>query len=394
MSPVKLPQLDVLRGICALLVVFYHIMFQHPGYELGILRNAALFVDFFFVLSGFIMFHNYSGLSTWPGFRRFIALRFFRTYPLHVVMLAVFLGYEILQYALVTLYDLPTSTAPFTNNNATTLLLNVLLLNGVGIADLSFNTPAWSISTEFWAYVIFGLGMLLVTRQRGQLLLFATLSIGSLAFLATRHDPSLTAHWQRFLPRCLHGFFLGATLRGVMLIERDGVGSPFFASLLQSLSVGLAVALVSVAQGAWLWLELVIPLAFSAVIASFVLWPRTAIVRAFTNAPLLWLGKISYSIYMVHLIVVQLLQAFMRLVLKAPIHDETLMVGDTVGSFAVVLALTLVLGIAAASYRFIEEPARRAGRNWLNATRLSTREVPSEPTPIACSSLSEPTTRS
>jgi len=382
MPPVKLPQLDVLRGMCALLVVFYHVLFQHPGHGLGVFRHAALFVDFFFVLSGFIMFHTYGNMSSGQELKRFIGLRLFRTYPLHLVMLFVFLAYETLQYVLVELYNFPTTTPPFSENNGGTLVLNLLLLNGVGLTDLTFNTPSWSISTEFWAYLVFGLSMLSLANQRGRLLVFAAIGLGALGFLAMQPDPSLSVHWERFFPRCLFGFFMGALLRGVMDVPRTAAPSHAGHDLLQLVGMAVSVWLVSAASDSLKWTELFTPFAFAAVIASFVAWPATRVVRALINRPLLWLGKVSYSIYMVHQFVLLMVEAFMKLVLKAPVEDEVLMVGNTIGTFALVFSLTLVLCVAAFTYRFVEEPARRIGRTWLDNNAPS----PREPSPSASAS--------
>jgi peptidoglycan/LPS O-acetylase OafA/YrhL len=363
--------------MCALLVVFYHVIFQHPGHGFGLFRHAALFVDFFFVLSGFIMFHTYGNMTSWQSFKRFLALRLFRTYPLHIVMLGVFLAYETLQYLLVELYHFPTTTPPFSENNGGTLILNLLLLNGVGLTDLTFNTPSWSISTEFWAYLVFGLSMLSLAHERGRLLVFTAIGIGSLGFLAAQPEPSLSVHWERFLPRCLFGFFMGAVLRGVMNVPRSAPASHAGHDVLQGAGIFAALWLVSAASGELLWIELLAPFMFAAVIASFVAWPQTRVVRSLLNAPLLWLGKVSYSIYMVHQFVLLMVAAFMKLVLKAPVEDEVLMVGNTVGSFALLFSFALVLGVAAFTYRFIEEPARRIGRTWLDSAAPSPRSEPS-----------------
>lgn len=69
---------------------------------------------------------------------------------------------------------------------------------------------------------------------------------------------------------------------------------------------------------------------------------------------------------MVHQFVLLTVEAFMRLVLRAPVQNELLMVGNTVGGLALLFSLALVLGVAAVTYHFVEEPARRLGRTWLD----------------------------
>lgn len=373
---VKLPQLDVLRGCCALLVVFYHVMFLHPGRDLNLFRNASLFVDFFFVLSGFIMLHNYGSLPRWSDFRQFIGLRLFRTYPLHLAMLLVFLAYETAQYVLVELYHLPTTTPPFSDSNTYTFALNLFLLNGVGLAPLSFNTPSWSISTEFWAYVLFGVSVMALPGKRSKLaLLFVGIALASLALLATRPEPGLTIRPEMFLPRCLFGFFLGAALRiGIDRADhvRVTIAEAQLGTLAQTLAIALAVGLVSIVTVSTRELELFTPFAFALLIASFVFWPETALIQWINgNSALLWLGKVSYSVYMVHQIVLQVIEAFMKLILHAPARapDHVLLIGYGHGALALAFTLTVLLVTAGLSHRFIEEPARRFGRAWLRDRR-------------------------
>ncbi len=52
--------LDGWRGICACLVVLFHFHGYSPLNTSGLIRNSYLFVDFFFVLSGFVIACNYS----------------------------------------------------------------------------------------------------------------------------------------------------------------------------------------------------------------------------------------------------------------------------------------------------------------------------------------------
>jgi peptidoglycan/LPS O-acetylase OafA/YrhL len=55
----RLPALDAWRGMCALLVALFHLNVLSHFYTLSLIRNASLCVDFFFVLSGFIMRYVY-----------------------------------------------------------------------------------------------------------------------------------------------------------------------------------------------------------------------------------------------------------------------------------------------------------------------------------------------
>ena len=89
--------LDSWRGIAACLVALYHFDAVSHVWGLPLLRHAWLFVDLFFVLSGFVIAANYQQrLLAGYGAGRFILLRLGRLYPLHFVMLAVFVALKLL----------------------------------------------------------------------------------------------------------------------------------------------------------------------------------------------------------------------------------------------------------------------------------------------------------
>jgi len=88
--------LDSLRGVCATMVVLYHL--RTPGFIANspLVFRSSRFVDFFFVLSGFVIAASYGDrLSRGFSIRKFMALRLGRVYPLHIFMLAVFLLFEL-----------------------------------------------------------------------------------------------------------------------------------------------------------------------------------------------------------------------------------------------------------------------------------------------------------
>src|SRR6266516_6694053 len=90
--------LDSWRGIAACLVALFHLDAYSHLYDVPFLRNSWLFVDFFFVLSGFVIAANYQQrLLDGFGVGRFLLLRLGRLYPLHFAMLALFIAFELVK---------------------------------------------------------------------------------------------------------------------------------------------------------------------------------------------------------------------------------------------------------------------------------------------------------
>lgn len=146
--------LESLRGIAALSVVFYH-------YSLGFLHltilkngftdNAGLMVDFFFVLSGYVMALSYGDkISNWSQLLNFQFKRFIRLYPLHLIMLLLFLLLEIAKYAAGYSSEQNSIFGPITGLED---FISNLFLTHNFTGDLSWNRPSWSISAEFYTYV-------------------------------------------------------------------------------------------------------------------------------------------------------------------------------------------------------------------------------------------------
>ena len=99
LSTSRFEALDAWRGVCALLVAMFHLQAYSHIYDLSFVRHSFLFVDFFFVLSGFVIAGSYrakllDGFSIW----HFMLLRLGRLYPLHVAVLVVFIGIELLRF--------------------------------------------------------------------------------------------------------------------------------------------------------------------------------------------------------------------------------------------------------------------------------------------------------
>jgi peptidoglycan/LPS O-acetylase OafA/YrhL len=154
-----LTTLTPLRGIAALLVVIFHSNLQFPFMPSGythLISSGWLWVDFFFVLSGFVIAYAYGAefrdsLSR-GSYWRYIRSRFARIYPLHLFTLVWALIVSIIIRSLATGLD-PFFAAIFNPAAAPACLLLVQPLNLYITAPL--NTPSWSLSTEWWVYMIF-----------------------------------------------------------------------------------------------------------------------------------------------------------------------------------------------------------------------------------------------
>src|SRR5580700_3165978 len=96
----KIQELESIRGLAAMLVVFYHTPRWNPLCNIGIFNNGYIMVDLFFVLSGFVIYSAYAQkINSRPDLGRFQFLRFGRLYPVHITFLFVFLAIELAKYA-------------------------------------------------------------------------------------------------------------------------------------------------------------------------------------------------------------------------------------------------------------------------------------------------------
>src|SRR4030095_14906992 len=156
-----LTNLTPMRGIAALLTVIFHIdLFMgnalvHPG-DSSILNRMYLMVDFFFILSGFIMSHVYGNrfISRVKSgdFKKFTIARFSRVYPLHFATLL----FTIFILFLFGTLGVPKNPILQVDNNAYSVVTNLLLLHSMNFDKwFTWVHASWSISTEWWAYMIF-----------------------------------------------------------------------------------------------------------------------------------------------------------------------------------------------------------------------------------------------
>lgn len=377
--------LTPLRGIAALFVVILHTT-TSPLSNLGIFfskhtaffLNGYLWVDFFFILSGFILAHNYanlflSGISPF-SYKKFIFARFARIYPLHLFVLSAFVGLELIKlikeliihgvsgYMAVDLGE----DAPFSGSRSLfTLFTNTFLVQALTIDPraTSWNHPAWSISTEWHMYLLFPFFLPFFYKfsrlTLSSVVVFAGILFG--LFIIAQQT-----HWQLDiagfigLARCIlesaFGVMIYRLYQDQTLQHLYKKGSVFILSLV--------------------WIGIVMHFNFQDVliIPAFALLILSAshnegIYSKFLNSgPLTFLGDISYSIYMVHILALNLTAMFWWKTFHTEFGVQFGLL-ESLGALFVFIAITL--GLSTLTYKYVELPMR----NFLKQTSFAKRYI-------------------
>lgn len=158
--------LDALRIIAACAVVILHYSDYVKDTKVGQFMvdrtwHFNLFVDLFFVVSGFVIASQYLGRVGDPlSIGRFLWRRLARIYPLHLATLAFYVVFALALHFGLARSDNP-ARYPFSD-----LPAQLLLLHAIDGARLTFNFPSWSLSAEMFCYVLFPLIAITATRHK------------------------------------------------------------------------------------------------------------------------------------------------------------------------------------------------------------------------------------
>jgi peptidoglycan/LPS O-acetylase OafA/YrhL len=341
----KIDNLTGLRAFAALLVVVHHFADNDGVLPLGIVRlvdNWVWGVDIFFVLSGFILAYTYlpsrESVFDWSAYRSFIVKRFARVYPLHLVTFLVFVG---LWFAARHIgHEFAHSDVDYTARSA---VENVLLLQAWGLEKkLSWNFVSWSISAEWFAYLLlFPLCAKVLSRLSratcGVIVLVCWLMLCLYCFLYNDGDLGLTTFGAlRIVPQFLAGYWL------FRLVKTWEVGEFAMCAGLVALLILMCVPTTLPFLLLPLILLVVAGLANGGVIGKALFGNRVAV----------FLGEISFSIYLIH----PILQIACNQVVRRLHVPQSPMVAMLI----LLVELGLVVAGGTLGYYLIEVPARRA----------------------------------
>ena len=289
----QLPALTGLRGIAALWVFFHHWNAIEFGTGNGIHAIALGFlgVDAFFMLSGFVMAHSRSGHFTpinLANYTSFLAERVVRLYPTNAVVLLGYLLVVVLLPALTV--DLARQPYSVANFGVGLLLAQSWLRMGVG----DWLLPAWSVSAELGAYAALPLVLFAVRQLKSSraALLAAAAALNAfvlIVLLHGEHDSNLILRGG--IVRLACEFFAGAALyRAWQLRSQWPVG--WMTGAMTVLAIG-AYALPR-AEATFLALPAL------ALLLLCLAQGQGLVARALALPPVLFLGRISYSLYLLH----------------------------------------------------------------------------------------------
>lgn len=346
-----IPALTGIRAVAAIWVVLRH--FEEPTLTLlpalaplqPIFSDGGLGVEVFFVLSGFIISYNYAERfrsRDGGAYRKFLLARAARLYPVHLVAFAL-VGLLVAAAAVrhVTL-------ASATNYTPPDFLANLLMIQALP-PFTGINVPAWSISCETAAYLVFPLLALGVLRLSPRAALVMAVLVSALGIAAIERvglpdgDSTHPMMWIRIATEFPLGCLLWAMWRAGMRPGRRW----------DAIAVGAVVGVVVVLYTTGLdspEMFLSIPL-----ITLFVLCCALARgpVASFLSWPVMqWGGRVSYSLYMTHWLVL--------MVAKKVLPWDAFAHASLVERIGVLLAYgCAIAALAAGMYHLVEVPGHR-----------------------------------
>jgi peptidoglycan/LPS O-acetylase OafA/YrhL len=384
LNPKYLSNLTALRGIAALLTVFFHIDLIMsngqgmlvPHSDSMVITRLYLMVDFFFILSGFIMLHVYgqwfSDSVTWAEFKRFTRARFARVYPLHLAVLLFVLLISVVASNL----GLPKVPVFDIENHVYSFVTNLILLQSMNLHNwFTWNHVSWSISTEWWMYMLFPFLVRPFMRLDywGRALVAALCFVGYVSItlwlipLVTfppeipfvKTDPAkltINVGYQYGFLRCLFGFVLG-----MMLYQgyQKSWGKAWLSNgyvLLAATGAMLLSMHFSCAD--------VLTVSFLPFILLSAAYGSERINAFLQTNPLQKLGDWSFSIYMLHQTLLTLIGTVIAYQnLGKPALPGPPPVPSMATGWLIALAfIPFCLFMSWLTYRFVEVPARR----WIN----------------------------
>ncbi|HCM9231249.1 MULTISPECIES: acyltransferase family protein [Enterobacter] len=316
----EIKSLTGVRGVAAFYVVTFHLVERNFGGRIDdFLTNGYLAVDFFFILSGFIMsmVHNEFSTKGSGNYSYFMFKRFIRIYPVYIFLYVASVILASVEHGIT---ESPLS-----------FLINGLLLQS--LFGFNYIASSWSISTEMFAYLLFP-AMLMTISKTKYIIPIVIAAIASLIYLSVSNEIlafSVNASGGlKSILRCLADYSLGVTAY-VLFANGKCISKRVSYALCFTLAAFLVFRQVDVYI-----------IVLCALIIPSLVDETNVVSRVLSIKPIHYLGQISYSLYLVHSLLVNQLEFLFS-------NIET---GKTTVIFISSLLISMV------TYHLIEKPCR------------------------------------
>jgi Predicted acyltransferases len=363
-----LSNLTPLRGIAALLVAVFHFQMAIarfvPANLTMFFEKCYLMVDLFFIMSGFIILHVYKEDFAYHiernSLRKYIIARFARIYPLHF--------FSLLLLVILVIVFSPPGTYPNAIENPRAIPTGFLLLHSYYIHDIyTWNIPSWSISAEWAAYLLFPFLAIFLNKKKLPALitlgLFVIAAYISIMFFLPRRNflyPSIpvphnlnTTYDYGFL-RGIAGFVTGMIV--YKLYQWPSVKNLFHKDILAGAIILLLVLALHFAMN-----DAICVFLFAALVLSFAL-NNGSLHTLCNNRFAQYIGKISYSIYLMQIFLQEPFSKGLRLPGVVGFGRGRQNIHFFSGLGYAFIYLVLLLVISSITYYVIEQPCRK----WIN----------------------------
>jgi peptidoglycan/LPS O-acetylase OafA/YrhL len=287
---VQLRALEGWRGLSALVVAIFHLLVGHTFFLHEWLRFLSPILEFFFIVSGFVMALGFSEkVRDASTFGAFIVRRLGRVWPLHLAMLGLFLLIPLGRFFLGSKQYF----GPGISLEALPYHLFMLQTWWPEIG-LEWNYPAWTLTGELFAYLLMAIILLMSKLERTRwILALVVISVVSVLYynqMLEQQTYSTISVW-----RAVTGFFIGFLVfhfwRYYPLRNRTAA---------HVLEIGTVIAFIALLQ----WHPKGLPYFLSHVLFAIVVYAYASdlgiVSRLLFLSPFQWLGKRSFSIYMFH----------------------------------------------------------------------------------------------
>ncbi|MDR3656055.1 MAG: acyltransferase [Mycobacterium sp.] len=374
-----------LRIIAALWVVLFHfrpmLADASPDFRdalAPVLNCGAQGVDLFFILSGFVLAYNYLDRMgrAWStrATLHFLWLRLARVWPVYLVTLHL--------AALWVIFTLHVGHVPSPDAGRLTAISYVRQILLVQLwfqpyfDDSSWDGPAWSISAEWLAYLLFGVLVLVIfrmqhaTRARGLMWLAFAASLPPVALLLS--SGLFYTPWS-WLPRIVTQFTAGAlacaAARRLRMTDRARRVAGYLSALLGVVIVGVLYFLDNhpisgVVDSGGVVDLLFVPLVMALAVGA------GSLPRLLSTRLLVYGGEISFCLYMVHELV--------HTAWGWAVEQFELVPQDNPWRWNVIGLLAIAVALSVLLYHFVEEPARRWMRRMVDLRPVQARVGPDE----------------